>query len=452
MVVRRRWFAREIRPAAREIIELARCLLVSGLLQATMAAGAEPLVPAPRVSEFAWLGTVAGVESGSLVRIALPADALTRLQSRAGHDVRVLNAAGEVIPYAVTGGDGPVRQRHAVQTRAFSFTSTATQAIADLRTEVQLLAALDIKGVWHRNTLVSLQVAVSDNLQDWTPVPVKGPVYRFEGAEPPVNTVLELQEPLSVEGRYLRVTWPGHTGVKLASLTGRVAGLRPPVPAVRAELGGGVADGASGLVWSFAFATPLSAVHLHMLQGDDPVPLRISARADPAQPWKLLASTVVYRQDLPGGQGSNPPQALPDAQIAQLRIEAGNGVPLPAGGLRLAAELSPMQVLFLATGKGPYTVAAGRAGTAQAAVELESLIPGPAMVPDIVPLRPVKQLRAVLPGAPQLWAASLMPAHWKVRGPVLWALFLVALAVAMAAVFALLRPPAAKPVDTLPPQ
>nr|CBA28494.1 hypothetical protein Csp_A07490 [Curvibacter putative symbiont of Hydra magnipapillata] len=104
MVVRRRWFAREIRPAAREIIELARWLPVSGLLLATMAAGAEPPSFAPRVSEFAWLGTVAGVESGSLVRIALPADALTRLQSRAGHDVRVLNAAGEVIPYAVTGG------------------------------------------------------------------------------------------------------------------------------------------------------------------------------------------------------------------------------------------------------------------------------------------------------------------------------------------------------------
>ncbi|NBW49386.1 MAG: DUF3999 family protein, partial [Betaproteobacteria bacterium] len=344
MVVRRRWFAREIRPAAREIIELARWLLVSGLLQATMAAGAEPPSLAPRVSEFAWLGTVAGVESGSLVRIALPADALTRLQSRAGHDVRVLNAAGDVIPYAVTGGDSPVRQRHAVQTRAFSFTSTATQAIADLRTEVQLLAALDIKGVWHRNTLVHLQVAVSDNLQDWTPVSVKGPVYRFDGAEPPVNTVLELQEPLSVEGRYLRITWPGHTGVKLASLTGRVAGLRPPEPAVRAELGAGVTDGTSGLVWSFPFATTLSAVHLQMPPGDEPVPLRISARTDPALPWKLLASTVVYRYDLPGGQGRNPPQALPDAQIAQLRIEAGNGVPLPAGGLRLAAELAPLQV------------------------------------------------------------------------------------------------------------
>jgi len=66
--------------------------------QAAMAAGAEPPSPAPRVSEFAWLGTVAGVECGSLVRIALPADALTRLQSRAGHDVRVLNAAGDVIP------------------------------------------------------------------------------------------------------------------------------------------------------------------------------------------------------------------------------------------------------------------------------------------------------------------------------------------------------------------
>lgn len=290
------------------------------------------------MSEFAWVGTVAGVSPGSLVRIALPVDALTRLQSRAGHDVRVLNAAGKVIPYAVTGGDVPLRLRHAVQTRAFPLSSTSTQAIADLRSEVQLLAALDLKGVWPRNALVHLQLAVSHNLQDWTPVPVKGPLYRFDGADPPVNTVLELEEPLAAEGHYLRITWPGHTGVKLASLTGRVAGLRVAASPVRAELGAGVADGTSGLVWTFPFATPVSAVHLHMPPGGEPVPLRISARGDPVQPWKLLASTVVYRDALPGGQGMNPPQPLPEMLIAQLRIEAGNGVPFPAGGLRLTAE------------------------------------------------------------------------------------------------------------------
>jgi hypothetical protein len=344
IVVRRRWFAREIRPAAREIIEITRLALVSGLLWGAVAAGAEPPAAAsppslsPRVSEFAWVGTVAGVSPGSLVRIALPADALTRLQSRAGHDVRVLNAAGEVIPYAVTGGDAPQRPRHAVQTRAFPLSSASTQAIADLRSEVQLLAALDLKGVWPRNALVHLQLAVSHNLQDWTPVPVKGPVYRFDGADPPVNTVLELEKPLAAEGRYLRITWPGHTGVKLASLTGRVAGLRTTASPVRAEWGAGVADGTSGLVWSFPFSTPVSAVHLHMPPGGEPVPLRISARVDPAQPWKLLASTVVYRHALPGGQGMNPPQPLPQTPIAQLRIEAGNGVPFPAGGLRLTAK------------------------------------------------------------------------------------------------------------------
>ena len=146
MVVRRRWFACEIRPAVREIIEMSRFALQAGLLTAVLAAGAAESAAAPRVSEFAWVGSVAGVEPGSLVRIAFPADALTRLQSRAGHDVRVLNAAGDVVPYAVTGADAPLSSRHAVQTRAFPLTSTTAAAIADLRTEVQLLAALDIKG------------------------------------------------------------------------------------------------------------------------------------------------------------------------------------------------------------------------------------------------------------------------------------------------------------------
>ncbi|MDZ7891557.1 MAG: hypothetical protein U5L73_07335 [Rhodoferax sp.] len=59
MVVRRRWFAREIRPAPREIIEITRLAQVSGLLWGAVAACAERLAAAPslstspRVTEFA---------------------------------------------------------------------------------------------------------------------------------------------------------------------------------------------------------------------------------------------------------------------------------------------------------------------------------------------------------------------------------------------------------------
>ena len=139
MVVRGQGFACEIRWAVREIIALLRIVLLAGLLSGGLAVRSQPLASAPRVSEFAWVGSVAALEPGSLVRIALPPDALTRLQSRAGHDVRVFNAAGDVLPYALTGAQAPVRAERAVQTRAFPLTSLADGALADLRSEVQLL-------------------------------------------------------------------------------------------------------------------------------------------------------------------------------------------------------------------------------------------------------------------------------------------------------------------------
>jgi hypothetical protein len=439
MVVRGQGFACEIRWAVREIIALLHIVLLAGLLSGGLAVRSQPVASAPRVSEFAWVGSVAALEPGSLVRIALPPDALTRLQSRAGHDVRVLNAAGDVLPYTLTGAQAPVRAERAVQTRAFPLTSLADSALADLRSEVQLLAALDLKGVWPRNALLHMQVAVSDNLQDWTPVPVRGPVYRFDGADPPVNTVLEFEQPLSVEGRFLRIRWPGQAGVRLVSLTGQVAGVAVVQAPVRVPLGAGALDSGSGRVWLLPFATPARAAVFELSQDAEPVPLRISARSAAASDWKLLASTVVYRSPLAGGQGNPPSQRLPDADIGYLRVEPGNGIPLPEGGVRLALDLAPLQLLFRTAGPGPYTVMAGRAVTPDASVALEQLIPGPAMVPDIVPLRPVKQLRAVLPGAPQLWAASLMSAQWTLRGPVFWAALTAALAVAMGAVVALFR-------------
>ncbi|CAM8647681.1 Protein of unknown function DUF3999 [Comamonadaceae bacterium] len=439
MVVRGQGFACEIRWAVREIIALLRIVLLAGLLSGGLAVRSQPVASAPRVSEFAWVGSVAALEPGSLVRIALPPDALTRLQSRAGHDVRVFNAAGDVLPYALTGAQTPVRAGRGVQTRAFPLTSLSDGALADLRSEVQLLAALDLKGVWPRNVLLHMQVAVTDNLQDWTPVPVRGPVYRFDGADPPVNTVLEFEQPLSVEGRFLRIRWPGQAGVRLVSLTGQVAGVAAVPAPVRVPLGAGSLDSSSGRVWLLPFATPARAAVFELSKDAAPVPLRISARSAAASDWKLLASTVVYRSPSAGGQGSPPAQSLPDADIGYLRVEPGNGIPLPEGGVRLALDLAPLQLLFRTAGPGPYTVVAGRAATSDASVALEQLIPGPAMVPDIVPLRPVKQLRAVLPGAPQLWAASLMSEQWAVRGPVFWAALVAALAVAMGAVVALSR-------------
>ena len=441
---------------------------------------------APVASEFAWRGTVSPADGSSLVRISLPVDALTRLQTHRAQDVRVFNAAGEVVPYAVLQAGDLERSAPVVQTRAYpvlplyssalpgaassvapppgtleirwSADGTTTSAwvrpgakptpgdaqalpaaLLDMRTESQPLAALELKGDWPRNALVHLELASSSDLQTWTPVPVKGPVFRFDGADAPANTALELQQAQSFQNRYLRLRWAAADGVRLQSVTGRVARPREQAEPVLTDVGEGTVDGAFARVWNLRFATPVLALQVQVLQDNMLVPLRISGRGDAAQPWRLLASTVVYRMDTVAGGRSNPPQPLPGSALRQLRLETSNGLPLPAAGVRVNAALAPVQVAFLASGSGPFQVVAGRAGTAAASVEASTLASASATPLQTLPFTPVRQLRADLPGAPQLWAASLLPANLTVRSAALWAVLLLGVVVLAGVAYALLR-------------
>jgi len=402
----------------------AACGMVASLLAGVLVmAGAAHAAATPLVSEFAWRGAVSPAEGSSLVRVSLPVDALTRLQTHGAQDVRVLNAAGEVVPYAVLHARDLERSAPVVQTRAYpalplygsaapaaaggsagsvevrwstdgsTTTTTSTTSawlrpgakpagndaerlpavLLDMRTESQTLAALELQGDWPRNALVHLELASSADLQTWTPVPVKGPVFRFDGADAPANTALELQQAQSFQHRYLRLRWAQDDGVRLRSVTGRIASPREPAEPVYAELGDGVTEGAYARVWSLPFATPVLALQLQAAQDNTLMPLRISGRADAAQSWRLLASTVVYRMDTVAGGRSNPPQALPNMDVRQLRLESSNGLPLPAAGVRVRAALAPVQLAFLASGAGPFQVVAGRAGTPAASVEAAAL-------------------------------------------------------------------------------
>jgi hypothetical protein len=82
---------------------------------------------------------------------------------------------------------------------------------------------------------------------------------------------------------------------------------------------------------------------------------------------------VVYRLDTVGQGNSNPPTPLHGASLRGLRVEAGKGLALPEGGLQATLEFAPLHVAFLASGTGPFTLAAGRAKTQSATVDVSVL-------------------------------------------------------------------------------
>lgn len=373
---------------------------------------------APQATDFTWHATLTLPQGVSLARVAVPVEALLGMRSSAAQDVRVFNAAGAVVPFALLGGADlrptapvvhtnryqayplfstspdhkPARGAVAVQLdpgdaagkvwvrwdRTDVHTSAAdaaplaqalNAALLDLRTEKQSLAALALELDMPRNVLVPIQVAVSHDLKNWTPVATQGPLFQFDGTDAPANTTLELAQPLPVQGRYLRLSWPGQPGVTLRGLTGTVAAPQATAAPLRAALPPGTPDGTGALNWVLPFATPIAALHVQAPHNNSLVPVRILGRVAASQPWRTLASSVVYRLDAAGQGGSNPPTALNSVSLHSLRVEAGKGMALPEGGLQATVEFAPVQVAFLASGAGPFTLAVGRAQTAAAAVD-----------------------------------------------------------------------------------
>lgn len=214
---------------------------------------------------------------------------------------------------------------------------------------------------------VTLTVEASSDLKNWRPIgetavyraagDVSAPVLRLAGA--------------ALDRDYLRVGW------RAASR------LLAPVTVRRGSL---VTSGdAHGLVWVAAslpdqrdahaievavpFATPIATLRV-VTGGDDViVPVRVFGRRDREQPWTLLGTGTAAR-----GDGAALDILLRDGGYPMMRIEADErsaGFTAPPT-LRIAFD--PRAIVFVASGRPPFTLAVGRAGAADAFLPLDSLM------------------------------------------------------------------------------
>jgi hypothetical protein len=196
--------------------------------------------------------------------------------------------------------------------------------------------------------------------------------------------------------------------------------------------------------WPLEFATPLAALHLQALQDNTLLPLRILGRDEASQPWRTLGHTVVYRLNTDGQIRSNGVVLLHWVTTRWLRVEATNGLALPSGGLQASVEFNPVNIAFVATGAAPFTLAVGRAHTAPMAVDaslMDSI--APSRLVDL-PVATAHQVRADVPGAPQTWAAALLPAGTSLRSGLLWAVLVGGVLVLAVVAYSLVRQLSAK--------
>ncbi|MBC7602810.1 MAG: DUF3999 family protein [Ramlibacter sp.] len=470
-----------IRSAMRLVTAFALCL------------AAQCHAQAPQAAQFAWRAPMELPANTSLARVALPASALMHLQSPDARDVRVFNAAGEAVAFAFIGQSAPSalplgrtksfttmplfsavagtneRARKGAmkvriadadrsvwvqidgQTPVEGSATRINSVLVDLRAQKQPLSAIVVHGTLPLNAPVQVAASISSDLANWTDLPLRGRLYRFEGAGAPTNDTLEFEAPASVENRYVRLDWSGQEGVVVTSVEGVIAsGIAAPAR-LRGELPAARADG-KGLDIQLGFSTPIAALTLVTPKPNTLLPVRVLARNELSQPWRVIGQAVVYRVGAQGGEATNPALSLYGTSARWLRVESTNGADLSAAQLSATVEFDPVQLVFVATGSGPFQLAVGREATPPAALPA-------GMLAGTLNGKRVEDVALASLGAAVTTASTasdsgfldrLRPEGVSQRAAVLWAVLLVGVLLLAGVAWTLMRQLKQPPVHEAP--
>lgn len=367
---------------------------------------------AEQAADFATRASVRVTQAAPYARLTLPIDAYLAARSPDLRDLRVFNAKGEAVPFALIAT--PPQTRASEQQRAlrwFPLHGEASTSGGDLQVDVRrdtsgtvvsvreqsgnktgkalrgylidtgskeaTLAALDItlgEGVssFHR-----VSVEASDDLTRWHSLQGEAvlAVLDFNG-EQIRRERIELGQ---IDARYLRVLWrePAEAApIATVKLVTREAHTEAPTmvwtPASAAQR-----DAKGDYV--LKLPTPIRAEQLRITlpPGNLLAPIEIATRNDERAPWQRIANGVVYRLAGEGADRTSPDIALGNRVIEHLRLRAdprsgglGNTAPT------LQVGLTPQQLVFLARGPAPYTLALGNPKAAPAALAVDTLVPG----------------------------------------------------------------------------
>jgi hypothetical protein len=361
-------------------------------------------------SDFAHQESLTPQPNASIQRLALPARVLARLQSTDANDLRVFNAQGQALATALHAPAPPQAEREQKRLSAYPIVganpaSTAapgvslrieqgattrviqvdaagapvaadgTQILAaliDTRSLVGSVVAVDLEADFPANTPVAFSLYTSRDLRDWQPL-ADAVVFRSDDATLAVPARVELGG-RSLAGQYLRVSWQAKgIAVRGASLVTERAGER--VPRAVASLGA-VPMGSHTLSFALPFATPIAALRITPVGDSALVPLRIFGRQESTLAWLPIASGVVYRLNTDGKLQSNDFIDVGGASVRELMIVADAKTPGFTAPPEIKVEFEPLQLVFVASGAGPFTLAAGLKAAPSAHLPIQSLIPG----------------------------------------------------------------------------
>ena len=284
-------------------------------------------------------------------------------------------------------------------------------------------------------------IEASDDLQRWEPWG-EGQVARLSFADERVE-----QHDVSLPGRparYLRLVWKGQaapllTSAKLVSATRSSL----PMPLVWSQPVAGTRLKAGEYSWQLPTGLSVERLRIELKQTNTLAPVTLSGRSDAKQTWQPLSNGLLYRLTQNGQDVVQDELQLPGQVVTELKLqvdERGGGLGADAPALGFAVRAT--QLVFLARGEPPFSLALGNASVKAANLPLSTLIPDYS-AERLDRLGQAKVAGEMTVASPTVVAAVDDGPNWKKLG--LWAVLLLGVAALGAMAYSLLRkPPAAR--------
>ncbi len=409
--------------------------------------------------------------TGPWYRVELPMAVHYAARHADLRDLRIFNGAGQVQAYALLPGQSESRdeeQEHGVRWFPLyadaqhndvprlrvqrSTDGTLIELTGDEPAPVQRqlrgwlldasaidapLVRLDLNWSGGEEGFQRFAIEASDDLQHWSRWG-EGQVARLSFAGDRIDQPqVELPERAA---RYIRLLWSSpRQAPELDAVTLRSRRqASSPAPLVWSESMQAQATSDGHYQWQLPQALPIERVRINLDEPNTLAPVSFAARAAEKDPWRALASGVLYRLPQEGREVRQDELVLPALPVRQVRLKIdARGGGLGQQALTAAFAVRATQLVFLARGEPPYRLAVGRADATAAALPLSTLIPGnsterlTSLASAQVDVAAVRSAEVNVPAT----AAT----DWKRWG--LWAVLLLGVALLAAMAASLLRRP-----------
>jgi Protein of unknown function (DUF3999) len=391
------------------LLALAGCLPLS----ASVAGAAESL------ADYAGSVPVTTRGSEAIHKLELPLAVYAGVQHADLRDLRVFNAAQELVPYALMDDAPPapapsavftppvfpilaepgktadqldvrIEQRAdgsvvSIRTRGAGGTGAAgarlapgRQAAAYIVDATKLDSAIAAVTPQWRETpdsyIGSVHIEASEDLKFWRTVVAGAPlVYLRQGQARLVQDRIEFA---ATRSRYFRLVF-SPAAPELAGLAAEAPSSRPEIRRLTLRVPGHAGANPGEFEFDLGLRAPVDRIRLIVPQSNTLAPVRLEIRPEPRGEWRPVVSTVAYRivregQELTSPAVPVPPNASPRWRAVVDQNSGGLGNVAP----ELEVSWPARNLVFLARGQGPYALAFGRRDALPVQLPPATLVPG----------------------------------------------------------------------------